>query len=167
MKFRTFTVNLTVKKKIYTKYSPLWWCIIQLNLVAKRSAVQQVRPKQSYLIKWALTVTLNLKTADQSSCVNFGPWRCITIPSLFTEGLSSWGGITSFRWTFTGILNLSCDLDHNRAIQSFYKTTHLMMMCHQTQLCSKRISSLDTIFKKKKKFNWDRDLEDSKRIFLK
>ena len=36
----------------------------------------------------------------------------------------------SSRWTFAGIVNLSCvlDLDHNRAIQSFHKTILLMMM---------------------------------------
>ena len=42
----------------------------------------------------------------------------------------------SSRWTFTGILNLSCvlDLDHNRAIQSFHKIIKLMMMGHQNQV---------------------------------
>ena len=54
----------------------------------------------------------------------------------------------SSRRTFTGILNLFCDLDldHNRAIQSF----HLMKMCHQTKFtCTtcKRISSSDNILK--------------------
>ena len=47
------------------------------------------------------------------------------------------------RRTFTGILNLFCDLDldHNRAIQSFHKTIHLMMICHQTKFSCKKISS--------------------------
>ena len=38
------------------------------------------------------------------------------------------------RWTFTGILNLSCDLDHNRAIISFHKTIQFTIMCHQIWL---------------------------------
>ena len=54
------------------------------------------------------------------------------------------------RRTFTGILNLFCDLDldHNRAIQSFHKTIHLMMMCHQTKFTYKRISSSCNILKR-------------------
>ena len=53
-------------------------------------------------------------------------------------------------WTFTEILNLLCDLDldHNRAIQSFHKTIHLMMMYHQIKLSCKRISCSDNISKR-------------------
>ena len=78
---------------------------------------------------------------------HFGPWCCITIPSLVTEG--SVAEDLSSRWTFTGILNLFCDLnlDHNRAIQSFHNTLHLMIMCHQTEFSCKRISSSDKILK--------------------
>ena len=39
------------------------------------------------------------------------------------------------------------DLDHNRAIQSFHKTIHFMMMYHQTKLSCKRISSSENILK--------------------
>ena len=72
----------------------------------------------------------------------------ITIPSLVTEGSAA--EEMSFRWTFTGILNLFCDLDLNydRAIQSFHKTIHLMMMCHQTKFTYKRISSSCNILKR-------------------
>ena len=58
--------------------------------------------------------------------------------------------IISSRWTFTGILNLFCDLDlvHNRAIQSFYKTIHLMIMCHQTKFSWKGISNSNNILKR-------------------
>ena len=47
------------------------------------------------------------------------------------------------------ILNLFCDpdLDHNTAIQSFYKTIQLMMMWHQTKFSCKRISSSENILK--------------------
>ena len=57
---------------------------------------------------------------------------------------------TSSRRTFTGILNLFCDLDldHNRAIQSFHKTIHLMTMCHKTKFSCKRIISSDIISKR-------------------
>ena len=53
------------------------------------------------------------------------------------------------RWTFTGILKLSCDLelDHNRAIPSFHRTIHLMMMYHQTKFNCKRIRNSDTTLK--------------------
>ena len=55
----------------------------------------------------------------------------------------------SSRWTFTEKLNLFCDLDldHNRAIQSFHKTIHLMMMYHQTKFSCKKISSSDHMLK--------------------
>ena len=77
----------------------------------------------------------------------FGPWCCITIPSLVTEGSAA--EEISSRWTFTGILNLFCDLDRDlkRAFQSFHKTINLMMMCHQTKFTRKRISSSDNILK--------------------
>ena len=79
---------------------------------------------------------------------DFGPRCCITIPSLVTEGLAA--EEISFRWTFTGILNLFCDLDldHNQALQSFHETIHLMMMYHQTKFRCKSISSSDNIFKR-------------------
>ena len=78
---------------------------------------------------------------------HLGPWCCITIPSLVIEGSEAeeiWS-----RWTFTGILNCSSDLDldHNRAIQSFHRTIHLTMMYHQTKFSCKRISSSDNILK--------------------
>ena len=95
---------------------------------------------------------------------HFGLCCCITIPNFVTEEISS-------RWTFAGILNFLCelDLDHNKAIQSFHTTVHLMMMYHQTKFSCKRISSLyiknlyfDYIIP-----NCDLDLEDGKSIFLK
>ena len=85
-------------------------------------------------------MTLNLKTTNQSFAWHFGPWCCVTTPSLVTEG-SAAEEILS-RWTFTGILNLFCDLklDHNKDIQSFHKTIHLMFSC-------KRFRSSDNILK--------------------
>ena len=61
------------------------------------------------------------------------PWWCITIPRLVTKGSAVQE--MSLRWTFTGILNPSCDLylHHNGAIQSFHKTIQLMISCHQTK----------------------------------
>ena len=53
----------------------------------------------------------------------------------------------SSRWTFTETLNLFCDPDHNRAIQPFHKTIHLVMTCHQTKFSCTRISSSNNIAK--------------------
>ena len=101
---------------------------------------------------------------------HFSPWCSITIPSLVTEGqqlrrycpdehsLECW--TSSVTLTFT-----------TRAIQSFHKTIHLMMMCHQTKFSCKRISSSDNILKKAYFdyiiLNCAFDLDDSKPIFLK
>ena len=53
----------------------------------------------------------------------------------------------NIHWNFEHFCDL--DLDHNKAIQSFHKTTlHLMMMCHQTKFSCKRISSSDNILKR-------------------
>ena len=88
----------------YTKHSSLWWCTIWLNLVAKRSAVQQIWWKQSYLFNSALTVTLTRRQQTNLLAWHFGPWCSITIPSLVTEGSAA--EEISSRWTFTGILKL-------------------------------------------------------------
>ena len=117
------------------------------NLVAKRSAVQQIWYRRSFLIKWALTVTLNLKTGNQSSCI-FWPMMLHHHSKFDYRRFSSRGDIIqmNIHWN---ILNFFCDLDldHNRAIQSFHKTIHPMMMCHQTKFSCKRISSSDNISK--------------------
>ena len=41
--------------------------------------------------------------------------------------------------------SVTFDLDHNRAIQSFHKAIHFMMMCHQIKFSCKRISSSEDI----------------------
>ena len=76
-----------------------------------------------------------------------GPWRCITIPSLVTKG-SAVEEISS-RWTFTGILNLSCDLDldHNRAIQSFHKKPRLWWCATKPVLVAKGSAVQKTYYK--------------------
>ena len=87
-------------------------------------------------------MTLNLKTANQSSCM-MTLWHIMLHhhTKFGYRRFSSWGDIVQI--TFTGILSLFyvLDLDHNRAIQSFHKTIHLMMMCHQTKFT---IPSLET-----------------------
>ena len=116
-------------------------------------------------------MTLNLKTTNQSSCMTLWPMM-LHHHTKFGYRRSAAEELWS-RWMLTGILNLFCDLDldHNRAIQSFHKTIHLMMMCHQTKFSCKRISNI-YIYIKKAYFdyiihNCDLDLEDSKPIFLK
>ena len=78
---------------------------------------------------------------------HFGLWCCITITSLVTEGSAA--EEISSKWTITGILNLFCDLDldNNRAIWSFHKTNHLMILYYQTKFSCKKISSSDIILK--------------------
>ena len=92
-------------------------------------------------------MTLNLTQQTNHLAWHFGPWCCITIPSLVTD--DSAAEEISSTWTFTGILNHFCDLDHghNRAIQSFHKTVLLMMMYHQTKFSCKKISSSDNKFR--------------------
>ena len=82
-----------------------------------------------------------LKKANQSSCMTLWP--------MMLHHYTKFGYRRFSRWTFTGILNLFCDLDHyhNRAIQSFPKTIHLMMMSYQSKFSCKRISSSNNIFK--------------------
>ena len=67
---------------------------------------------------------------------------------VWLQKVSSWADMST--WTFTGILNLFCDLalDHSRAIQSFHKTIHLMTMCIHTKFSCKRKSSSDNISKR-------------------
>ena len=92
-------------------------------------------------------MTLNLKTANQSSCMTLWPMMLHHHTKFGYTRFSSWE--ISFRWTFTEILNLFCDLDldHYKAIQSFHKTIHLMMMYKQTKFSGKRISNSDNILK--------------------
>ena len=89
---------------------------------------------------------------------------------------NSWGN--NIQVNISGILNLFCDLelDHSRAIQSFHKTTQLMMMCYQTKLSCQRISTSEDIrnslsYTRKSYFDYmilhcDLDLDDSMPIFL-
>ena len=90
---------------------------------------------------------MNLKTANQSSCMTLWPITLHHHTEFGNRGSAA--EEISSRWTFTGILNIPCDFDfdHNSAIQSFHKTIQLMIMCHQTKLSSKRISSSDDTLK--------------------
>ena len=135
LKFWTFSVDhfaLAYNRAIqsFHKTIQLMMMCHQTKFSCKRIRSSEDTLESHILIIWSFTVTL--KTANQSSAWHPGLWWCITIPSLVTKG-SAVEGILS-RWTFTGILNIFCDidLDHNRAIQSFHKTIHLMMMYNQT-----------------------------------
>ena len=92
-----------------------------------------------------ISLTLNLKTANQSSCMTLWPMMMHHLTKFGCKAVEE----TLSMLTFTGILNLFCNLDHdhNRAIQSFHKTIQLIMMCHQTKFSCKRISKLDDISK--------------------
>ena len=90
-------------------------------------------------------MTLNLKTANKSSCMTLWPMMMYRRTKLGYRWFSSWGEIVQMNiyWNFEHF----CDLDHNRAIQSFHKTIQLIMMCHQTKFSCKRISSSDNVKK--------------------
>ena len=113
-----------------------------------------VNQQQSYLIKWALAVTLNLKTANQSSSMTLWPMMLHHHTKFCTEG-SEDEEILS-RWTFTGILNLSCDLDldHNKVNQSFHKTLQFMIMCHQTNFSFKKMSTSEDVLESHSLIIW-------------
>ena len=92
------------------------------------------------LITWGLTVTLNLKTANQSSCMTLWPMM------IWLQKVKQLRGYRPDEHLRNLELFCDLDLDHNRAIQSFHQTVQLMMMCHQTMFSCKRISSSEDIF---------------------
>ena len=122
-----------------------------------------------YLIIWALTVTLNLKTANLFSCMTLGsmmvhyPTKSVTKGSAVEE--------ISLSWTFTGILNLSRDLDLDQTEQSYLFTrqsSSWLGAIKPIYFSCERISNSEDI--KSSLVTWrlhcDLDLEDSKPIFL-
>ena len=60
----TFTLTTTDQSNLSTRQSTLWWCAIKPSLVAKGSAGQIL--KRHILITIPVTLTLTLKTANQS-----------------------------------------------------------------------------------------------------
>ena len=84
-------------------------------------------------------MTLNLKTANQSSCKTLWPMMLHHHTKFGYRRFSNWGDVIqmNIHWNF--------DLHHNRVIQSFHKTIQLMIMWHQTKFRCKRISSSDSI----------------------
>ena len=104
---------------------------------------------------------------------HFGPWCCITISSLVTEG-SAAEEILS-RWTFAGILNLFLWPwpwpQQSNPIFSQDNPLHLMMMCHQNKISLQKDQQFRYYINKSYFdyiiLNYDLDLEDSKPFFLK
>ena len=62
---------------------------------------------------------------------------------VWLQKVQSWEDIVQMNMQEFFYLSYDLDLDHNRAIQSFHKTIHLMIMRHQTKFSCKRISSSD------------------------
>ena len=87
--------------------------------------------------------TLNLKTANQSSCLTLSTMMLHHHTKFGHRRFSSWGDIIqmNIHWNSEPF----CDLDLNKAIQSFHKTIHLMMMYHRPKSSCKRINSSDNI----------------------
>ena len=83
---------------------------------------------------------------------------------------SSWGDIVQMNIHWNSELFCDFDLDHNRANQSFHKTIHLMMICHQTKFSCKKISSsadmVETVTFDQTSPHCDPELQDRKPIFL-
>ena len=107
---------------------------------------------------------MTLKTANQFSCMTLA--HDDVLP--FIVRFSSWDGLIQMNSHWNLYLSCDFDLDHNRAIQPFYKTIQLVMMYHQTKFGYKQTSSLDDtveshIFIRP---HSDLDLEYSGPIFL-
>ena len=148
MKFWTFTVILTLKTSlIFTQSTPTYddvpsnYIWLQKDQHSRYGRNSHIWSNEPSMWPWTWRQQTNLLAWHS------GPWLCIIIPTLVTKGSVVEEMLS--RWTFTGILNIPCDFDfdHNSAIQSFHKTIQLMIMCHQTKLSSKRISSSDDTLK--------------------
>ena len=92
----------------------LWWCAIKPSFVAKGSAVQIIYEKVIFWLKLSLTMTLTLKTANQSF------WKTIWLIMIhnltkFCSKSSAFQKMSS-GYTVNGILKFCCDLDldHNK-----------------------------------------------------
>ena len=94
---------------------------------------------------WALSVTLTFKTAKHSFRMTFWPIMMHHHAKFGYKRLSSWWDIAqmNIHWNYEPFCDL--DLDHNRAIQTFHKTSQPMMMYHQTKFRCKRISSSEDL----------------------
>ena len=103
IKFWTLTSNTAILS--FDQYSHWWWCTIKLTLFAKGSAVQK---RQPYFDYYDLTMTLTER--QKTNLFSWHLWWWITIPSLVRRGCTVQK--MSSRWTFSDILNLHFDLDH-------------------------------------------------------
>ena len=168
IKFWTCTVILTLKKiKLLHKTFQLMM-MYYLTKCSKEKISSSVDMVETVILDYmnihSVTVTLNLKTENKSSCMMLWPMMIHHHNKFGYKRFSSWGDIVQIN------ICLFCDLDldHNRAIQSFHKTIQLMMVCHQTKFSCKMISSSAI---RKSYFDYiilhcDLDLEGSKPIFL-
>ena len=64
--FRDLTFTTTEQSNLFTRQSTLWWCAVKPSSVAKGSAADIMYQKSHSLIVSSFTVTLTLKTANQS-----------------------------------------------------------------------------------------------------
>ena len=107
IKFWAFTVILTLKRTIYFLHKALQLMMMYhpIKFGCKEDQHFSRYGRNSHI--WSNEPTLWPWTWRQQTNLlawHFGPWCCITIHSLVTEGLEA--EEISFRWTFTGILNL-------------------------------------------------------------
>ena len=91
-------------------------------------------------------MTLNLKTANQSSCMILWPMMMHHHTKFGYRRFSSSENIVqmNIHWNSEPFCDL--DLDHNKAIQSIHTTIQLIMMCHLIIFgCKKASSSADML----------------------
>ena len=144
LEFWTFSVILTLttteQSNLFTRQSTSWWCAIKPSLLAKGSAGQIL--KRNILIILSITVTLTLKTANQSF------WKTIwlTVMHHHTKSGSKRFSVseantwTNIHWYFAVTLTL------NTTIQLLHKILWFIIMYYHTKFGSKRIrSSKDTV----------------------
>ena len=97
--------------------------------------------KQSYLIIWALTLTLTLKEANQYSCMALWPMMKHHDTKFAYKRFSSSEDIVQIdiHWNFEPLL-WPWPWSHG-PINFFQKTIQLKIVCHQISFSCKRISS--------------------------
>ena len=135
----TMTITLAKQSNPFTRQSSWWWVAVKPSfLIAKRSAVQDIL-KGHILIIWSLTLTLTLKTSNQSF------WKTVWLMMIYqhtkfgNKRLSNSEKHSLTFWNFVVTLTL------NTVIQFLDKTLWLMIMFYQTKFGCKRISSSEAI----------------------
>ena len=117
------TLNLCCDLDLQHRY-PIFWQNIPVNddtlsnyvWLLKYQQFKQNSRKAYFLLIWAFTVTLTLKTANQSFCMTL---QVMKMHHYTKFGYKRFKGSQNISWTNTKILNLNCDLDLEHSNQIF------------------------------------------------